>query len=91
MGFSYCHRKTNTFWRFLAGSTSAPAVTISQFLLDMSQNCNTLLTSLNVLIIRGLEQFQSLSLAKSAEVTSTAKDDWSRAGRKTSHITAGIR
>jgi hypothetical protein len=49
-------------------------------LLDMFQNCNTLLTSLNVPISRGLEQFQSLNLAKSAQVTMIRKDDWSRAG-----------
>jgi hypothetical protein len=30
-------------------------------------------------ISRGLEQFQSLSLAKSAQVTTIRKDDWSRA------------
>jgi hypothetical protein len=42
-------------------------------LLDMFQNCNTLLTSLNVRISRGLEQFQSLYLAKSAQVTSAAQ------------------
>jgi hypothetical protein len=47
--------------------------------LDMFQNCNTLLTSLNVRISRGLEQFHRVDLAKSALVTSTAKDDWSRA------------
>jgi hypothetical protein len=35
-------------------------------LLDMFQNCNTLLTSLNVRISPGLEQSQLLSLAKSA-------------------------
>ena len=46
---------------------------------DMFQNCNTLLTSLNVPISRGLEQFQSLNLAKSAQVTMIRKDDWSRA------------
>jgi hypothetical protein len=48
-------------------------------LLDMFQNCYTLLTSLNVRISRGLEQFQSLDLAKSAQVTRIRKDDWSRA------------
>jgi hypothetical protein len=48
-------------------------------LLDMFQNCNTLLTSLNVRISRGLEQFQSLNLAESAQVTRIRKDDWSRA------------
>jgi hypothetical protein len=48
-------------------------------LLDMFQNCNTLLTSLNVRISRGLEQFHRVDLAKSALVTSAAKDDWSRA------------
>ena len=47
--------------------------------LDMFQNCNTLLTSLNVPISRGLEQFQSLNLAKNALVTRIRKDDWSRA------------
>ena len=47
----------------------------------MFQNCNTLLTSLNVRISRGLEQFHRVDLAKSALVTSTAKDDWSRAGQ----------
>ncbi len=49
-------------------------------LLDMFQNCNTLLTSLNVRISRGLEQFHQMDLAKSALVTSAAKDDWSRVG-----------
>ena len=48
-------------------------------LLDMFQNCNTLLTSLNVRISRGLEEFHSLNLAKSALVTRIRKDDWSRA------------
>ena len=48
-------------------------------LLDLFQIFYTLLTSLNVRISRGLEQFQSLNLAKSAQVTSTTKDDWSRA------------
>ena len=48
-------------------------------LLDMFQNCNTVLTTLNVRIGRGLEQFQSLSLAKSDQVTRIWKDDWSRA------------
>jgi hypothetical protein len=48
-------------------------------LLDMFQNCNTLLTGLNVRISRGLEQFHSLNLAKSALVTRIRKDDWSRA------------
>jgi hypothetical protein len=47
--------------------------------MDMFQNCNTLLTSLNVRISRGLEQFYRLNLAKSALVTSAAKDDRSRA------------
>jgi hypothetical protein len=49
-------------------------------LLDMFQNCNTLLNSLNVRISRGLNRFQSLDLAKSAQVTKIWKDDWSRAG-----------
>ena len=48
-------------------------------LLDMFQNCNTLLTSLNVRISRGLEQFHRVDLAESAQVTSTAKNDWSPA------------
>ena len=48
-------------------------------LLDMFQNCNTLLTRLNVHISRGLEQFRRLNLAERAQVTSAAKDDWSRA------------
>jgi hypothetical protein len=47
--------------------------------LDLFQIFYTLLNSLNVRISRGLEQFHSLNLAKSAQVTSTAKDDWSRA------------
>ncbi len=47
--------------------------------LDLFQNCNTLLTSLNVPISRGLGQFQSLDLSKSAQVTRIRKDDWSRA------------
>jgi hypothetical protein len=47
--------------------------------MDMSQNCNTLLTSLNVRTSRGLEQFHRMDLAESAQVTSAAKDDWSRA------------
>jgi hypothetical protein len=42
--------------------------------MDMFQICNTLLTRLNVRISRGLD------LAKSALVTSAAKNDWSRAG-----------
>jgi hypothetical protein len=50
-------------------------------LLDMFQICNTLLNSLNVSISRGLKQFQSLDLAKSAQVTRIWKDNWSRAGR----------
>jgi hypothetical protein len=41
----------------------------------------TLLTSLNVRISRGLEEFHSLNLAKSALVTRIRKDDWSRAER----------
>ena len=40
----------------------------------MFQVLYTLLTSLNVHIIRGLEGFQSLNLAESAQVTSAAKD-----------------
>jgi hypothetical protein len=55
-------------------------------LLDMFQNCNTLLTSLNVRISRGLEQFHSLNLTKSALVTSAAKDDWSRADHLDRHL-----
>jgi hypothetical protein len=47
--------------------------------LDLFQIFYTLLNSLNVRNSRGLEQFQSLNLAKSAQVTSTAKDDWSQA------------
>jgi hypothetical protein len=47
--------------------------------LDSFQIFYTLLTSLNVRISRRLEQFHSLNLAKSAQVTSAAKDDWSRA------------
>jgi hypothetical protein len=47
--------------------------------MDMFQNCNTLLTSLNVRISCGLEQFHRVDLAESAQVTSAAKDDWSRA------------
>jgi hypothetical protein len=47
--------------------------------MDMFQNCNTLLTSLIVRIGRGLEQFHRMDLAKSAQATSAAKDDWSRA------------
>jgi hypothetical protein len=45
----------------------------------MFQNCNTLLTSLNVRISRGLEQFHRVDLAESAQVTRIRKDDWSRA------------
>jgi hypothetical protein len=48
-------------------------------LLDLFQIFYTLLTSLNVRISRGLEQFHSLNLVESALVTSAAKDDWSRA------------
>ena len=47
--------------------------------LDLFRVFYTLLTSLNVRISRGLERFRSLNLAKSALVTSAAKDDWSRA------------
>ena len=50
-------------------------------LLDLFQIFYTLLTSLNVRISRGLEQFHSLNLAKSALVTRIRKDDWSRAGK----------
>ena len=49
-------------------------------LLDLFQIFYTLLTSLNARISRGLEQFHSLNLAKSAQVTRIRKDDWSRAG-----------
>jgi hypothetical protein len=55
-------------------------------LLDMFQNCNTLLTSLNVRISRGLEQVHRMDLAKSAQVTCAAKDDWSRAGHAPRYI-----
>ena len=48
--------------------------------LDLFQIFYTLLTSLNVRISRGLEEFHSLNLAKSALVTRIRKDDWSRAG-----------
>ena len=48
-------------------------------LLDLFQIFYTLLTSLNARISRGLEQFHSLNLAKSAQVTRIRKDDWSRA------------
>ena len=48
-------------------------------LLDLFQIFYTLLTSLNVRISRGLEEFHSLNLAKSALVTRIRKDDWSRA------------
>jgi hypothetical protein len=48
-------------------------------LLDIFQNCNTLLNSLNVRNSRGLEQLQSMNLANSAQVTRIRKDDWSRA------------
>jgi hypothetical protein len=48
-------------------------------LLGLFQILYTLLTSLNVRISRGLEQFHSLNLVESAQVTSAAKDDWSRA------------
>jgi hypothetical protein len=47
--------------------------------LDLFQISYTLLNSLNIRISRGLEQFQSLNLAESAQVTSATKDDWSRA------------
>ena len=47
--------------------------------LDSFQIFYTLLTSLNVRISRGLEEFHSLNLAKSALVTRIRKDDWSRA------------
>ena len=47
--------------------------------LDLFQIFYTLLTSLNVRISRGLEEFHSLNLAKSALVTRIRKDDWSRA------------
>jgi hypothetical protein len=57
--------------------------------LDMFQNCNTLLTSLNVRISRGLEQFHRVDLAKSALVTSAAKDDWSRAAHALSRQREG--
>ena len=50
--------------------------------MNMFQNCNTLLTSLNVRISRGLEQFHRVELAKSAQVTRIRKDDWSRAVEK---------
>jgi hypothetical protein len=52
-------------------------------LLDLFQIFYTLLTSLNARISRGLEQFHSLNLAKSAQVTRIRKDDWSRAENKT--------
>ena len=48
-------------------------------LLELFQIFYTLLTSLNARISRGLEQFHSLNLAKSAQVTRIRKDDWSRA------------
>jgi hypothetical protein len=50
-------------------------------LLDLFQIFYTLLTSLNIniRISRGLEQFRSLNFAESAQMTSAAKDDWSRA------------
>ena len=48
--------------------------------LGLSHIFYTLLTSLNVRISRGLEEFHSLNLAKSALVTRIRKDDWSRAG-----------
>ena len=67
MGFLSCHRKTNTIWRFLAGSTNARAVTILHPIeKDMFQIFYSLLTSLNAHISRGLEGFQSLDLAESA-------------------------
>jgi hypothetical protein len=47
--------------------------------LDLFQIFYALLTSLNVRISRGLEEFRSLNLAKSALVTTIRKDDWSRA------------
>ena len=48
--------------------------------LDLFQIFYILLTSRNARISRGLEQFHSLNLAKSAQVTRIRKDDWSRAG-----------
>ena len=39
----------------------------------------TPLTSLNVHISRGLQQFQSLNLAESAQVTRIRKDNWTQA------------
>ena len=47
--------------------------------LDLFQIFYTLLTSLNVRISRGLEQFHRVDLAESAQVTKIRKDDWSRA------------
>ena len=47
--------------------------------LDLFQISYTLLNSLNIRISRGLEQFQSLNLAESAQVTSATKDDRRRA------------
>ena len=55
----------------------------------MFQNCNTLLTSLNVRISRGLEQFHRVDLAESALVTRIRKDDWSRADLFHSHQSRG--
>jgi hypothetical protein len=57
--------------------------------LDMFQNYNTLLTSLNVRSSGGLEQFHRLNLAKSAQVTSAAKDDWSQAARARAALRPG--
>ena len=50
--------------------------------LDLFQIFYTLLTSLNVRISRGLEEFHSLNLAESALVTRIRKDDWSRAAQE---------
>ena len=55
-------------------------------LLDLFQIFYTLLTSLNVRISRGLEEFHSLNLAKSALVTRIRKDDWSRAAPRVQNI-----
>jgi hypothetical protein len=57
--------------------------------MDMFQICNALLTSLNVRIGCGLEQFHRVHLAKSALVTSAAKDDWSRAVERERDPTEG--
>jgi hypothetical protein len=79
MGFPYYHRKPIHF----GDSWPHPPVLLpSPYhnpLLDLLQIFYTLLTSLNVRISRGLEQFHSLNLVESALVTSGAKDDWSRA------------